>query len=151
MRWFVPVPTLGGLDIIEKEVQTLGGDAVLYCGISDEQLGTPKDEHKERLVRVSLEIASLVDGFHIVLPGSSAQAMLARSMYRGMVLGARLSGRILDFSAGRVAHKLHVHRTVHEFAKAAGNRVESTASEIVTALGNAGALRDMSGNPTHAR
>ncbi|MEM9194187.1 MAG: hypothetical protein AAGF12_33740 [Myxococcota bacterium] len=145
VRWFVPVPPPAGLDTILREVEPLARERSLaYCGISDERLGTPKDDaHKKRLVQVSLEVAEIVDEFHIVLPGTSAQAMLARSMYRGMVVGARLSGKILHFAAAKVAHKLHVHRSVPDVAKHASRRMRCSPSELMHALDSAGALDGM--------
>ncbi|MCA9607615.1 MAG: hypothetical protein KC619_18535 [Myxococcales bacterium] len=146
VRWLEAIPSLHSLDAIIDTVRGLAATrpGLHYCGISDDRTGGPESRQLAGvLVRRAIDLLQVVESAHIVIPGTTAKATLARSLYRSMVLAGRTTGRVLGHRAGELSRRVHIHQDLDDVLRELGPALVAPPEEILSVLAKNGLLDDL--------
>lgn len=139
VRWTAP-PDVASAKAALQEAQRFARSMpeVLYAGISDEAAGTPDEPTQRVMVQLAVELLEFVSEFHLVIAGSGVRSLAARSLFRGMLVAARLGHRVLGFDTVGLGRKAHMHSSVEELTRVVGPAMTHAPKDLYAALERAG-------------
>lgn len=110
VRWRAPVAQRH-LDAVSRDFAAASRPdrRLLYCGISGNGAGMPESGVQRQMVEMAFVILRQSSEFHLVLEGTSTQASLSRSMFRGLITAAKVGNRAMDVDHKGLALKIVVH------------------------------------------
>lgn len=145
-RWHLP-PQQATFARVSGDVERMTRDQrnVCYVGISDETSGTPDEATQKLLVSTALGILRRVDAMHLVVEGDSLRSSLSRTLFRGMIMAAKLGNKVVGFEVGELANKVTLRDSTDGLLKLLPDVLGCTRAEL------AGAFERSKARPAEAR
>lgn len=134
-RWH-DAPTAAAFAQVVADVERATRDLtnVCYVGISDEKSGTPDDATQKQMVGCAVGILRRVDAMHLVIEGDSIRSSLNRTLFRGMIMAAKLGNKVVGFEVGELARKITLGDSVDPLMKTLPAAVGRTRMEVAEAF-----------------
>lgn len=134
-RWH-DAPTTAAFTQVAADVEHATREVtnVCYVGISDERSGTPDDATQKEMVGCAVGILRRVAAMHLVIEGDSIRASLSRTLFRGMIMAAKLGNKVVGFEVGELARRITLADSVDPLMKALPAVVGLTRMEVAEAF-----------------
>ncbi|MFO0618414.1 MAG: hypothetical protein U0414_37820 [Polyangiaceae bacterium] len=137
-RWHVPPHAVafarvsGDVERITREQRN-----VCYVGISDEHSGTPDEPTQKLLVSTALGILRRVEAMHLVVEGDSLKSSLSRTLFRGMIMAAKLGNKVVGFEVGELANKVTLRDSTEALLKLLPDALGCSRGDVAGAFDRA--------------
>lgn len=134
-NWHLP-PVASTFARVSGDVERVTRDQrnVCYVGISDENSGTPDDATQKLLVSSAVSILRRVETMHLVVEGDSLRSSLSRTLFRGMIMAAKLGNKVVGFEVGELANKVTLSDRTDGLLKTLPNLIGCTRGELASAF-----------------
>lgn len=134
-RWHAP-PVETTFARVSEDVERFARTTsnVFYVGISDEKSGTPDEATQKKVVAAAVGILRRVDTMVLVIEGDSLRANLSRTLFRGMIMAAKLGNRVVGFEVGDLASKVTLRDSIDTLLRTMPTTVGIGRAELLAAF-----------------